>query len=675
MTDDVKAAALAYHRLPSPGKISVTPTTSLSNQRDLTLAYSPGVAAASQAIVENPAVAEELTVRANLVAIVTNGTAVLGLGPVGPLAAKPVMEGKSVLFKKFAGIDAFDLEVDERDPARLVDIIASLEPTFGAINLEDIKAPECFVVEKALRERMGIPVLHDDQHGTAICVGAAVTNGLQVVAKELGQAKLVCSGAGAAALACLNLLVALGLPRENIVAVDIDGVLFQGRTKNMDEFKEPFAADTQARTLAEALPGADIFLGLSAPGVLTGEMVKTMAARPLVLALANPVPEILPEEVKAARDDAVIATGRSDYPNQVNNVLCFPFIFRGALDVGATAINQAMMLACVHALADLAQAETADVVTRAYGDEPATFGADYLIPRPFDPRLLVKVASATAAAAMESGVATRPIADMEAYAQRLTGLVYRTGFIMKPVFDRARAAPKRIAFAEGENPAVLQAAQVVLDEGLAKPILIGRRRVVAKRLDQLALRMRADDDFELVDPENDPRYREYWTHYHRLTERHGVSLDEARTAVRTRPTVIAALMVARGESDALICGTQGRFEDHLGDVQGVIGLATHGRPHCLCLAGPAYRPWQRLPGRYQRHDRAVGRRHRRNRPVVGGHGAPLRDRAQSRPDQSFGLRRPGFRRGPDDAPGPGTLAPAGARPRGGGRNERRYCAR
>ena len=587
MTDDVKAAALAYHRLPSPGKISVTPTTSLSNQRDLTLAYSPGVAAASQAIVENPAVAEELTVRANLVAIVTNGTAVLGLGPVGPLAAKPVMEGKSVLFKKFAGIDACDLEVDERDPARLVDIIASLEPTFGAINLEDIKAPECFVVEKALRERMGIPVLHDDQHGTAICVGAAVTNGLQVVAKELGQAKLVCSGAGAAALACLNLLVALGLPRENIVAVDIDGVLFQGRTKNMDEFKEPFAADTQARTLAEALPGADIFLGLSAPGVLTGEMVKTMAARPLVLALANPVPEILPEEVKAARDDAVIATGRSAYPNQVNNVLCFPFIFRGALDVGATAINQAMMLACVHALADLAQAETADVVTRAYGDEPATFGADYLIPRPFDPRLLVKVASATAAAAMESGVATRPIADMEAYAQRLTGLVYRTGFIMKPVFDRARAAPKRIAFAEGENPAVLQAAQVVLDEGLAKPILIGRRRVVAKRLDQLALRMRADDDFELVDPENDPRYREYWTHYHRLTERHGVSLDEARTAVRTRPTVIAALMVARGESDALICGTQGRFEDHLGDVQGVIGLATHGRPHCLCLAGPA----------------------------------------------------------------------------------------
>ncbi len=572
MTDDLKAAALAYHRLPSPGKISVIPTTLLSNQRDLTLAYSPGVAAASEAIVENPATAEELTARGNLVAVITNGTAVLGLGPVGPLAAKPVMEGKSVLFKKFAGIDAFDIEVDELDPDRLVDIIASLEPTFGAINLEDIKAPECFVVERALQERMGIPVLHDDQHGTAICVCAAVTNGLKVVGKDLDQVKLVCSGAGAAALACLNLLVAMGLPKEHITVADIDGVLYQGRTKGMDEFKEPFAAETEARTLAEVIVGADIFLGLSAPNVLTGDMVKTMGERPIVLALANPVPEILPEEIKAVRDDAIIATGRSDYPNQVNNVLVFPFIFRGALDVGATAINRPMMLACVTALAELAMAESSDVVARAYGDETGIFGPEYLIPRPFDPRLIVKLAPAVAKAAMDSGVATRPIKDLDAYAQSLSQFVYRTGFVMKPVFDRARYAPKRVTFAEGENPTVLQAAQIILDEGLAKPILIGRRYVVAQRLERLGLRMRMDDEFEIVDPENDPRYREYWELYHRLMERQDVSPAEARTVVRTRTSVIAALMVVREESDALICGTQGRFDSHLKDVQGVAGL-------------------------------------------------------------------------------------------------------
>ena len=572
MSDDLKAAALAYHRLPRPGKISVTPTKPLSNQRDLTLAYSPGVAAASEAIVADPAEALNLTSRGNLVAVVTNGTAVLGLGAIGPLAAKPVMEGKAVLFKQFAGVDAFDIEIDERDPAKLIDIVASLEPTFGAINLEDIKAPECFIVERALRERMGIPVLHDDQHGTAICVGAAVTNGLKVVGKDIGKVRLVCSGAGAAALACLDLLILMGLNPANVLVADIGGVLHKGRPE-LDEFRSRFAVETEARTLADAVEGADVFLGLSAGGVLKREAVATMAKRPLILALANPTPEITPDEVHAVRDDAVIATGRSDYPNQVNNVLCFPFLFRGTLDAGATTINEEMMLACVKAIAELAQAEASDIVAKAYADQELRFGAEYLIPKPFDPRLLVKIAPAVAKAAMDSGVATRPIADLGAYADRLSNTVYRTGLVMKAVLDRARVDPRRIAYAEGEDDRVLQAAQIALDEGLARPVLIGRRYVLDRRLESLGLRLRLDADADVVDPEGDPRFRDYWTHYHDLMGRRGVSPDEARTIVRTRNTVIGALMLVRGDTDALLCGTQGRFARHLRDVEDVVGLA------------------------------------------------------------------------------------------------------
>jgi malate dehydrogenase (oxaloacetate-decarboxylating)(NADP+) len=568
---NLKAGALEYHRQPRPGKIAIQPTKSLASQRDLALAYSPGVAHACEAIVADPQAVAEMTSRGNLVAVITNGTAVLGLGAIGPLAAKPVMEGKAVLFKKFADIDVFDIEINETDPDKLVDIIASLEPTFGGINLEDIKAPECFEVERRLKERMKIPVMHDDQHGTAIIVAAALQNGLQVVGKKIDQVKLVASGAGAAALSCLDLLVDLGLKIENITVTDLAGVVYAGRKELMDPRKERYAKKTDARKLADVIAGADIFLGLSAPKVLTQEMVKQMADQPLIFALANPTPEILPEEVTAVRPDAIIATGRSDYPNQVNNVLCFPFIFRGALDVGATAINQEMKIACVHALASLAKAESSDIVASAYGIESMAFGRDYLIPKPFDPRLILEIAPAVAKAAMDSGVATRPIADWPAYRDKLNQFVFRSGLIMKPLFERARHDCKRVVFAEGEEERVLRAVQTVVDEKLAAPILIGRRAVVERRIEKLGLRLREGRCFELCDPQDDPRYNEYWTLYHSLTERKGVSPDDARTIVRTLNTVIAALMVRRGEADALICGTVGRFHAHLAHVTDVIG--------------------------------------------------------------------------------------------------------
>ena len=573
MTDTLKDAALEYHRSPTPGKIAVMPTKPLANQRDLALAYSPGVAFACEAIVEDPGQASTLTARGNLVAVITNGTAVLGLGAIGPLAAKPVMEGKGVLFKKFAGIDVFDIEIDETDPARLVEVIAALEPTFGGINLEDIKAPECFEVEEKLRARMKIPVFHDDQHGTAIIVAAAILNGLRVVGKSMADVKLVTSGAGAAAIACLDLLVELGVRRQNIWVTDLAGVVYEGRNELKDPRKERYAQPTSARTLAEVITGADIFLGLSAPRVLTAEHCRAMAARPLILALANPTPEIMPEEAKAARPDAVIATGRSDYPNQVNNVLCFPFIFRGALDVGATVINEAMKVAAVKAIADLAMAEQSDVVATAYGDQSLRFGAEFIIPKPFDPRLILSIAPAVAQAAMDSGVATRPIADMDAYRQQLTQYVYRSGLVMRPVFIRAKEDPKRVAYAEGEEERVLRAVQTVLDDGLAKPILIGRRDVVARRIERLGLRFRIGEEVDLVDPQSDPRYNDYWTLYHGLMGRKGVSPDQARTTVRTNTTVIGALMVRRGEADALICGTVGRYNWHLANIEGVIGTS------------------------------------------------------------------------------------------------------
>ena len=573
MDDQLRKAALDYHRWPSPGKIAIVPTKGLVNQRDLALAYTPGVAIACQEIAADPGEARNLTARGNLVAVITNGTAVLGLGAIGPLASKPVMEGKSVLFKKFAGIDVFDIEVDERDPEKLVDIIASLEPTFGGINLEDIKAPECFVVERKLRARMKIPVFHDDQHGTAIIVGAAVLNGLTVVGKDIGKVKLVASGAGAAALACLNLLVDMGLPRSNIVVTDIKGVVYRGRKEEMDPEKERFAVDTRARTLGEVIDGADIFLGLSAGGVLKPEMVKRMAARPLILALANPEPEIRPEEAKQAKPDAVIATGRSDYPNQVNNVLCFPFIFRGALDVGATTITREMELAVVKAIADLARAEQSDIVARAYGDQHLSFGPEYLIPRPFDPRLIGKIAPAVARAAMESGVATRPIADFDAYRDRLNQFVYQSGLIMKPVFEAAKASPRRVVYTEGEDERVLRAAQAVVDEGMARPTLVGRREVVHARIERLGLRLRGGEDFDLVDPNNDPRYREYSTAYHKLAERKGVTPQIARLELRRRYTLIGAMLLHMRAVDAMLCGVVGHYDNHLRFIDDVIGLA------------------------------------------------------------------------------------------------------
>ncbi|HXF80002.1 MAG TPA: NADP-dependent malic enzyme [Usitatibacter sp.] len=571
MLDDLRKAALEYHRVPTPGKIEVAATKSLITQRDLALAYTPGVAAVCEAIVEDPRAARELTVRGNLVGVVTNGTAVLGLGNIGPLAGKPVMEGKAVLFKKFAGINVFDIELAENDPDKLVDIIAALEPTFGGINLEDIKAPECFYIEKKLRERMKIPVFHDDQHGTAIIVGAAVLNGLRVVGKDIGNVKLVVSGAGAAALACSDMLVALGMKMENIWVTDIKGVVYQGRKEEMDDNKARYARKTDARKLSDVIEGADVFLGLSAGGVLKQDMVKKMAAKPLILALANPEPEILPEKVKEVRSDAVIATGRSDYPNQVNNVLCFPFIFRGALDVGATTINEPMKLAAVHAIADLALAEQSDIVALAYGSEQLSFGAEYLIPRPFDPRLIVKIAPAVAKAAMDSGVATDPIRDFPAYVQRLNEFVYHSGLIMKPIFAAAKESPRRVVFSEGEDERVLRAVQVVVDEGLAKAIVIGRPAVLERRIERFGLRMKAGVDFEVVNPESDQRFRDYWMGYFKLAERRGVSQELARMHMRQSPTLIGAMMIHRGEADGLICGMSGTHQMHLRHIELVLG--------------------------------------------------------------------------------------------------------
>ncbi len=572
MDEQLKKGALEYHRFPRPGKISILPTKQLTNQRDLALAYTPGVAAVCEEIQRDPAEAVNLTSRANLIGVVTNGTAVLGLGAIGPLAAKPVMEGKAVLFKKFAGIDCFDIELNERDPDKLVDIIAALEPTFGGINLEDIKAPECFQIERKLRERLKIPVFHDDQHGTAIIVGAAVLNGLAVVGKELDKVRLVTSGAGAAALACLDLLVKSGLPVQNITVTDIKGVAYKGRKEDMDPDKERYAKDTSARTLDEVIEGADIFLGLSAGGVLKPAMVKKMAERPLILALANPEPEIRPELAKEVRPDAVIATGRSDYPNQVNNVLCFPFIFRGALDVGATTINTEMELAAVRAIAELARAETSEQVAQAYGIESISFGPEYLIPKPFDPRLIARIAPAVAKAAMDSGVAMRPLADLDAYRESLTQFVYHSGLIMKPLFSAAKSAPRRVVYAEGEDERVLRAVQVVVDEGLAKPVLIGRPAVIERRLTQLGLRMRPGGDFDLVNPDDDPRYRDYWSTYHKLTERKGVSPEYAKIEMRRRNTLIGAMLMHKGQADAMLCGTFGAHALHLRYVEQVIGL-------------------------------------------------------------------------------------------------------
>ena len=569
-SDDFRQAALEYHRLPRPGKIKVTPTTPLVTQRDLSLAYSPGVAYACEAIVEDPRNASQYTARSNLVAVVTNGTAVLGLGDIGPLAGKPVMEGKGVLFQKFAGIDVFDIELNERDPDKLVDIIAAMEPTFGGINLEDIKAPECFIVERKLRERMKIPVFHDDQHGTAIIVGASVINALKIVGKNIEDVKVATTGVGAAGIACLDMLVALGAKPEHILAFDREGVLYTGRD-HMDPDKQRYARDTKARTLAEIVEGADIFLGLSAGGILKPEMVATMAKQPIILALANPNPEILPEDAKQVRPDCIIATGRSDYPNQVNNALCFPYIFRGALDVGATGINEAMKLACVRAIAALAQMEAGDLAG-AYGGEAPTFGPEYLIPRPFDPRLLVMLAPAVAQAAMDSGVATRPIEDMEAYIEKLSQFIYRTSLVMKPVYERARADRKRVVYAEGEEETVLRAVQTVIDEKLAHPILIGRPDVIDARIERLGLRMRAGVDFELTNINDDPRFNDYWQQYHALTERRGVTPAAAKNLMRSRPTLIASMMVKRGEADALICGLVGRYHKKLGYIRSVFGL-------------------------------------------------------------------------------------------------------
>ncbi len=572
MPDKLAENALYYHRFPVPGKTEVVATKPLATQADLALAYSPGVAVPCLEIAEDPAAVFDYTGRGNLVAVITNGTAVLGLGSIGPLAAKPVMEGKGVLFKKFAGINVFDLEINEHDPDKLVDIIASLEPTFGGINLEDIKAPECFEIEKKLRSRLKIPVFHDDQNGTAIIVGAAVLNGLRVVGKEISKVKLVCSGAGAAALACLDLLVSLGLRKENITILDTKGVVYEGRTEAMDPNKARYAVKTKARTLAEVIGNVDIFLGLSGPGVLKPEMVKEMAKQPLILALANPEPEIRPERAKEVRPDAVIATGRSDYPNQVNNVLCFPFIFRGALDVGATTINEEMKLAAVRAIAELAHAEQSDIVAMAYGEQNLSFGPDYLIPKPFDQRLIIKIEPAVAKAAMDSGVAMRPIADLNAYRDQLTQFIYRSGLIMKPVFAAAKQSPKRLVYAEGEDERVLHAVQQVVDEGLAQPILVGRPSVVEDRIKKLGLRIRAGKDFELVNPESDSRYREYWTTYYNIMQRRGVSEEYARREVRRRTTLIGALMLRMGAADAMLCGTFGHYQLHLDFVMDALGL-------------------------------------------------------------------------------------------------------
>jgi malate dehydrogenase (oxaloacetate-decarboxylating)(NADP+) len=569
---DLEEAALFYHRHPTPGKLEIQASKPLGNQRDLALAYSPGVAAPCLAIRDDPATAADYTGRANLVAVISNGSAVLGLGNIGPLASKPVMEGKAVLFKKFAGIDVFDIEIDAPEIERMVETVAALEPTFGGINLEDIKAPECFEVEERLKARMGIPVFHDDQHGTAIIVAAAVTNALELAGKDISSVKIVSSGAGAAALACLNLLVSLGARLDNIWVTDRHGVAYRGRVEEMDRWKEPYLKETDARTLADVIGGADVFLGLSAAGVLKPELLAEMAERPLILALANPVPEIMPEEARAARPDAMICTGRSDFPNQVNNVLCFPYIFRGALDVGASAINEEMKRAAVQAIAGLAREEPSDVAARAYTGETPVFGPDYLIPSPFDPRLILRIAPAVARAAMESGVATRPITDMDAYVDRLNRFVFRSGLVMKPVFSAAKAArARRVIYTDGEDERVLRAAQVVLEEGIARPILVGRPHVVETRLERYGLKIRPGVDFELVNPEDDPRYRDYVDLLISVAGRRGITPEAARTMVRTNTTVIGALAVMREEADAMICGLEGRFERHLRNVDLIIG--------------------------------------------------------------------------------------------------------
>ena len=572
-TDELSVAAINYHREPRPGKLEIKAIKPLSNQRDLALAYSPGVAAACNAIEAEPSEADHLTTRANLVAVISNGTAVLGLGNIGPLAAKPVMEGKAVLFKKFAGIDVFDLEVAELDSNRFCDVVAALEPTFGGINLEDIKSPECFEIEAELKDRMNIPVFHDDQHGTAIIVGAAVLNGLELAGKSAADVKLVASGAGAAALACLNLLQALGIRRENIWVTDIDGVVYEGREKSMDRWKAVYAQKTDARTLDEVIDGADIFLGLSAGGVLKPEMVQRMGPRPLIMALANPVPEIMPDVVRGVRPDAMICTGRSDYPNQVNNVLCFPYIFRGALDVGATAINEEMKLAAVSAIARLAHEAPSDIAEKAYGGEVKLFGGESLIPTPFDPRLILRIAPAVARAATTSGVARRPITDFEAYEERLNRFVFRSGFVMSPVFSRARSDPKRVIFADGEDERVLRATAAVLQEKLAVPILIGRPDVVAMRIKRHGLSIQPERDFELVNPHSDPRYRDYVDTFLERTCRKGVTPDIARLLIRSNTTAIAAVAVERGDADALLCGLEGRFARHVEIIRDVVGLA------------------------------------------------------------------------------------------------------
>jgi malate dehydrogenase (oxaloacetate-decarboxylating)(NADP+) len=576
---ELRNAALEYHEFPTPGKIAIAATKQLTNQRDLALAYSPGVAAPCEEIVKDPAAAYKYTSRGNLVGVVTNGTAVLGLGDIGPLAGKPVMEGKAVLFKKFAGIDVFDIEINEKDPDKLVEIIASLEPTFGGINLEDIKAPDCFYVERKLRERMKIPVFHDDQHGTAIVVGAALLNGLKVVNKDIKQVKLVTSGAGAAALACLNLLVKLGMPRHNIYVTDLAGVVYEGRTELMDEDKIQFVQKTDARTLGQIIEGADIFLGLSAGGVLKQDMVAKMAANPIIFALANPTPEISPELVKVVRSDAIMATGRTDYPNQVNNVLCFPYIFRGALDAGASTITDEMEIAAVHAIADLAQAEQNEVVAAAYVGEKLAFGPEYLIPKPFDPRLMMKIAPAVAQAAVDSGVAMRPVADMAAYREKLQSFVFASGTLMKPIYAAAkRATAKRIAYAEGEEERVLRACQIVVDEGLARPTLIGRPAVIAQRIEKFGLRLKEELDYDVVNVEEDPRYRNFWQTYHQMTERRGVTMQLAKIEMRRRLTLIGSMLLHTGHVDGLICGTWGTTATHLEYIDQVIGKKQGGSP-------------------------------------------------------------------------------------------------
>jgi len=588
--EELRRAALEYHEFPTPGKVAIQATKQLINQHDLALAYSPGVAAPCEEIVKDPNAAYRYTSKGNLVAVISNGTAVLGLGDIGPLASKPVMEGKGVLFKKFAGIDVFDLEINEKNLDKLVDIIASLEPTFGGINLEDIKAPDCFYVERKLRERMKIPVFHDDQHGTAIVVGAAILNGLKVAGKDIRNVKLVTSGAGAAALACLNLLLKLGVPRGNIFVTDLAGVVYEGRTELMDEDKIQFAQKTAARTLSEVIEGADVFLGLSAGGVLKPEMVAKMAKSPLIMALANPTPEILPEEVHQVRDDAIIATGRTDYPNQVNNVLCFPYIFRGALDAGASTITDAMEIAAVHAIAELAQAEQSEVVAAAYAGEKLAFGREYLIPKPFDPRLMMKIAPAVAQAAQDSGVATRPIRDIEAYIESLQSLVYASGSIMKPIYAAAkRANKKRVCYAEGEEERVLRAVQIVVDEGLARPTLIGRPAVIAERIEKFGLRLVEGTDYQVVNVENDHRYRDFWQTYWQLTARQGVTEQLAKIDMRRRLSLIGTMMLHKGEVDGMICGTWSTPNVHLSYIDQVIGhrpgVSTYAAMNGLLLPG------------------------------------------------------------------------------------------